>query len=220
MSNAITFRADLTDDPEFITIVERIAVRLFKQGNCEEVFLIEIKNWFDHKWLKFSGIGRVPFRHIFASQSQVALDEFYQEKITFPPFTPNRILRQQWHPAKNLRRKVPVHDTNRLREHSSWNLQRRVTDYANSALFVWFSSGTKANDRGSLLVYQVHDGSVSAWYASFRKAGDWVLHRTKEISREAVESLMATIPELNAAPLIGGPTRIRASRKPRKSRHR
>src|SRR4051812_20614348 len=207
-------KSDLTDDPEFIALIERIAVTSFKQRDYEEVFIIEIKNWFDHKWLKFSGIGRVSFRKIFDSQAQVALDEFFQEKITFPPFTPNRILHQQWFPAKALRRRAPVHNIKR-REHSSWNLQRRVADFAKSAVFVWFSSGTKANDRGSLMVYNVHAGSVSAWYASLRKAADWVLHQTKEISREAVESLMAANPERNATP-SGGPTRIRETREPRK----
>src|SRR5260370_1315284 len=133
MSSAI--RSDPTDDPEFIEIIERIAVHLFKQVGHDEVFLIEIKNWFDHKWLKFSGIGRVPFRHVLGSQPQVALDEFFQQKITFPPFTPNRVLRQQWHPAKEVKRSGRVHRTE-WREHSCWNLQRRVTQYAKSALFV------------------------------------------------------------------------------------
>jgi hypothetical protein len=183
-------KSDPTDDPEFIAIVERMATRLFRQGGYEEVFIIEIKNWFDHKWLKFSGIGRAPYHHILDSQPQVALDEFFQEKVTFPPFTPDRILRQQWHPVKDLKRSVPVHDTTR-RQHSSWNLQRRVTDYADLALFLWFSSGTKVNDRGSVMAYQVHSGSILAWYASFRKAPGWVLHQTKEISRESIEALMA-----------------------------
>jgi hypothetical protein len=197
MSSAI--RPDPTDDPDFIAIIERIAVRLFKQGDYEEVFIIEVKNWFDHKWLKFSGIGRVPFRHVLDSKPQVALDEFFQEKITFPPFTPNRILRQQWHPAKELNRNAPVHKTNR-REHSSWNLHRRVTQYARAALFVWFSSGTKRNDRGSLMVYAVHAGSVSAWYASFRKTNQWALDRTKDVPRDEIASLMATTAEADTAP--------------------
>src|ERR1041385_3563398 len=146
MSGAI--RSDSTDDPEFIELVERIAAHTFKRGKYDEVFIVAIKNWFDHKWLKFSGIGRVPFDSVRDSHPQVALDEFWQEKITLPPFTPNRVLRQQWHPAKELRRPRPVHDTEN-REHSCWNLQRRVAQYASSALFVWFSSGTKRNDRGS-----------------------------------------------------------------------
>ena len=57
-----SIRLDPTDDPEFVAIIERIAVKTFKQGDYEEAFIIEIKNWFDHKWLKFSGIGRVPFQ--------------------------------------------------------------------------------------------------------------------------------------------------------------
>ena len=40
---------------DFIAIIQRIAARLFKQGDYEEVFIIEVKNRFDHKWLKFSG---------------------------------------------------------------------------------------------------------------------------------------------------------------------
>jgi len=199
-------RSDPTDDPEFIALIERIAARVFNRGNYEEVFIIEIKNWFDHKWLKFSGIGRVPFRNILDSQPQVVLDEFFQEKITFPPFTPNRILRQQRHHWGELKPRYHVHDTNQ-RQHSSWNLQKRVTEYATSAVFVWFSSATKSNDRGSLMVYEVHAKSVSAWYVSFRKAAGWILDRTKGIPREKVESLMEPAAEPDASPNGGPATR-------------
>lgn len=197
MSN--TIKSDPTDDPDFVAMVERIAVGLFKQSDCDEVFIVEIKNWFDHKWLKFSGIGRVPFDHPLASHPQVALDAFFRKKITFPPFTPNRILRQQWHPVDPaMERRFPVHNTN-LRQQSCRNLQRRVVQHATSALFVWFSSGTKTNDRGSLMVYQVQHGGVSTWYASFRRTSDWVLDRTKEISKDAVESLMAARSQSSAS---------------------
>lgn len=216
MSSSI--RSDPTDDPEFVALIERIAVRSFKQGDYAEVFIIEIKNWFDHKWLKFSGIGRVPFDGIRDDHPQVVLDEFFQDKITFPPFTPNRILRQQWHPAHQAKPKYMPYST-KHREHSSWNLQRRVTQYAHSELFVWFSSGTKANDQGSLMLYQIHAGLVSAWYASFRKAAGWALHLTKGISREAVESLMEKIAEPGAAPNDDLRRRLE-NRELRKGRHR
>jgi hypothetical protein len=48
------------------------------------------------------------------------------------------------------------------------------------------------------MVYQVHAGSVVAWYASFRKTAGWVLHLTKGIPRDAVESLMEMTAELGA----------------------
>src|SRR5262245_4431053 len=131
---------------------------------------------------------------------------FFQGKLTFPPFTPNRILRQQRHHwGGELKPRYPVHDTQR-RQHSSWNLQKRVAQYATSAVFVWFSSATKSNDRGSLMVYEVHAKSVSAWYVSFRKATRWILDRTKGIPRERVESLMEQAAEPGAPPNDGPAT--------------
>jgi hypothetical protein len=179
-----------SDDPDFIALINRIAVKLFEQNGIDEVFIIEIKNWFDHKWLKFSGIGRVPFNDPRDSHPQVALDEFWQEKLTFPPFTPNRVLQQQWHPTAAAQKTKSFIHRRDYRQHSCWNLQRRVAQFANSALFIWFSSGTKNNDRGSLMVYQVQTGASSCWYASFQKTAGWVLNRTKEIPRGAVEKLM------------------------------
>ncbi len=188
---SITINPSPTDDPSFVALVEHVVARLDEYYELDEVFIIEIKNWFDHKWLKFSGIGRVPFDHFASGHSQTALDEFSQDKITFPPFTPNRIL-SQWiwtHGASERRR--PVH--RRKFQHSSWNLHKRVSQFASSALFVWFSSGTLSNDRASLMVYKVDGKAVDAWYASLRKAAGWKLDRTKCIEREAVERLMGTV---------------------------
>src|SRR5438105_4287125 len=80
---SITIRPNKTDDPAFVALIERIVADLEEDYDPEEVFIIEIKNWFDHKWLKFSGIGRVPYAHFDSRHSQTALDEFSQEKITF-----------------------------------------------------------------------------------------------------------------------------------------
>ena len=63
----------------------------------EELWIIQIDNWFDHKWLRFSGMGGVasPFRvgGLVTPYDSVKV-EFYQDKVTFPPFTPNRVLGQ------------------------------------------------------------------------------------------------------------------------------
>jgi hypothetical protein len=187
----ISITTDDSDDPVFIGMIERTVVRLDQDHDPDELFVIKIKNWFDHKWLKFSGIGRVRFERL-DSKPQVALAPIFRDKITFPPFTPNRVLLQQcWGYGAGKPRRA-VHRTLR-REHSSWNLQRRVTQFAKSALFVWFSSGTKPNDRGSLMVYQVKDEEVEAWYASFKKTDTWTLDRTKGVSQEAIESLAQAI---------------------------
>jgi hypothetical protein len=131
----------------------------------------------------------VPFTHSSDNHPQVALDEFWNDKVTFPPFTPNRILRQQWYSLASGKKRRRTPHPRRLRS-SSANLHRRVADYANAALFVWFSSGTKFNDRGCVMVYRVLDEEVSAWYASFRKNKTWMLDRTKEISRGEMEAII------------------------------
>ena len=55
--------------------------------------IIQIDNWFDQKWLGFSGYG--------LATSGIPLDRFdtvkvevYGDKLTFSPFTPNRVLGQ------------------------------------------------------------------------------------------------------------------------------
>lgn len=185
---SITVNVDPSDDLAFIALMNRLVVRLDWNFDPEEVFIIEIKNWFDHKWLKFSGIGRVPFDSFCDSHPQVALDEFYQEKVTFPPFTPNRILHEQWWAYDTSKRRHSVHRKKR-RQHSSRNLHRRATQFAHSALFVWYSSGTRDNDRGSVMAYRVQTDHVQTWYASLTKSGDWRLDRTKGIDRDVVELL-------------------------------
>ncbi len=74
------------DDPQFIKLVNQVLLRLLQQHAPAEAFVIRINKWFDHKWLDFSGIGRVKFDG--GLMIEVALDEFRQDQTTFPPFTP------------------------------------------------------------------------------------------------------------------------------------
>jgi hypothetical protein len=49
------------DASEFLALVTRAVSGELEAEPVQEVFMIRIDNWFDHKWLNFSGIGRVPF---------------------------------------------------------------------------------------------------------------------------------------------------------------
>src|SRR5262249_40323962 len=136
-----------------------------------ELWVIQIDNWFDHKWLQFSGVGIVEFQfHGLMNRFDAALDEFYREKLTFPPFTPNRVL-GQWSyvrsgagyteaPLPNL-----PHATEKRR--SELNLQRRVQDFSQSACFVWYSSNTRLNGKGSVMVYRTEVQKIENWFAAF-----------------------------------------------------
>ena len=66
--------------------------------------------------------------------------ESYQEKVTFPPFTPNRVS-SQWSYVRlgddYLESPPPVLPHNTERQHSETNLRRRIQDFSRSACFVW-----------------------------------------------------------------------------------
>lgn len=202
---SITIDPDPSDDPAFVGLVEKVVRNLDTEFHPKEFLVIEIKNWFDHKWLKFSGRTTVAFPErgvdlprTGACRIESALEESFREKITFPPFNPSRVIREQrWAYDTSAKRHL-VH--RKRRRHSSCNLQRRVTGFAQSAVFAWFSSGTQANEQGSLMVDRVGKGVVETWYASLKKADSWRANRTKGISTDAFEALIRTTAEQSAVP--------------------
>src|SRR5262245_44354754 len=130
------------DDSAFVHLVAVTFNRILRQTKPREAWIIKVDNWFDKKWLNFSGIGTVHFPHWGRFAPEAALDEFSQHHTTFPPFTPNRVLRQSYFtrtPDGDYLRgiaKRPVHQ--RLRQPSAANLHRRVSDFTESAVFAWY----------------------------------------------------------------------------------
>jgi hypothetical protein len=182
-----------TDDPYFIGLLNALVKGLASQKGPDEMWVIKIDNWFDHKWLRFSGIGVVDFNWGGLNRFEAALDEFYQDKVTFPPFNPNRIV-GQWsfsrvgdHYVESPLPEVP----HRLeKQPSEANLFRRVQNFSRSACFVWYSGNTVANGSGSVMVYELSTDRVDCWFASFNRREEWKLQATKGASREDVEQLL------------------------------
>jgi hypothetical protein len=178
------------DDPQFVELVSRMISGIVTDKFPEEIFVTHIDNWFDHKWLNFSGIGRVGF---FGTYRDTALDPSWQDKITFPPFSPKRIIEKYYTKRDETGDFPPLVKSHYL--HPKWrassceNLHKRVADYADSALFVWFSSNTNSNGRGSIMVYEAR-GGVYTWYISLSKSEEWGVVNTKGITREQFQSLI------------------------------
>jgi hypothetical protein len=191
------FQLAQNDDPEFVDLVRGVISGYLTEGCPNEVFVIRIDNWFDHKWLGFSGKGRVGFGFFgnFLIDMDTALDEFRQDKVTLPPFSPKRVIEEYrflrddsgaYSPGNPL---PYVHE--RKLASSSQNLHKRIVDRVDSAILVWFSSNTKANLRGSIMVYEVKGGEVHSWYSGLAKQEDeWRVMQTKGITREQVHSLL------------------------------
>ena len=182
------------DDSTFLHLIDGTFSGILHHRKPREAWIIKVDNWFDKKWLNFSGIGIVHFPNWGILAPEAALDEFSQDHVTFPPFTPNRVLEQSYfartpdgdYVRQNARR--TVHQG--LRQSSAANLQRRVSDFSDSAVFAWYSSNTLASGRGTLMVYCVSESVVETWFAAFKRAPDWRLELVAGISRDEVQDLM------------------------------
>lgn len=166
------------DAPEFIQLINKLNATLIFQYGINELKYIRVKNWFDHKWLNFSGRAVVPFEG--GSFFEAALENKWQEKITVPPFHPNRILSEISVIRDGVDNKT-LKDALHTYKSSNNNLHNRITQYSQSGLFIWYSSNTKTNDRGSLMVYRVQDSAIETFYVSFENKDGWVATRTKGI---------------------------------------
>ncbi len=184
--------AGKTDDPGFVALLNSLLRGLLSQRAPEELWIIQIDNWFDHKWLGFSGMGAVA-SNIPIDRYDTVKAESYQEKLTFPPFTPNRVVAQfSYVRVGNDYVEAPLpalpHSTERKR--SEMNLRRRVENFGRSAYFVWYSANTLANGKGSVMVYSVAADPPECWFAGFNRQKGWKVQATKGVNRHDLEQLL------------------------------
>ena len=187
------------DDPAFLAAVDRIIGSCVREEAPHAVHVIHVNNWFGPKWLGFSGKGRVGF-FCGCVTPDTALDEFRREQLTFPPFAPNRVVAEYYfcRTGRNTyeEQAPPRRVHRRVRERSAENLNRRVTAFAPSAHFFWYSSGTAGSDRGCLMAYATRNGvALVPWYASLRcNAEGWALDRVTGIDFGEVQRHAAVTP--------------------------
>ena len=181
-----------TDDPGFIALLNSLVQGLISNRAPEELWIIQIDNWFDHKWLGFSGMGAVA-SNIPIDRYDTVKAESYQEKLTFPPFTPNRVVEQFSYVRvgnEYAESPLPVLPHGTARKRSETNLRRRVEDFSRSACFVWYSANTLANGRGSVMVYNVASDRPDRWFAAFSREQGWKVRATKGLSQDDLQQLL------------------------------
>ena len=76
------------DDPDFVTLTGRITRALASEFSPKQVVVVRIDNWFDRKWLAFSGI-------VFSGVGR------WNEELTVPPFNANRVLEERHYQDSN-----------------------------------------------------------------------------------------------------------------------
>ncbi len=158
-----------SDDPSFVQLIAKILDSVVSQYSPEILTVIQIDNWFDHKWLNFSGkvLGALGV---------------WKSELTLPPFHPNRVISQATSRLTDGQYQQfeapPLH----VLQQSDENLNRKVRCQTKSGVFAWWSGNTLANGRGSLMVYAEIEDQPSTWFLGFQRNGKWKISKKNGIA--------------------------------------
>ena len=131
------------DSAEFMKKVQALVVGVARDYEPARLYVIRIDNWFGPKWVHFAGKVSVG-KHFYAGIHKVTLH--------VPPFVPHRVVAERVFAGPNYGKTVarpPLH----IECASMLALTRRIADIDRDAAFVWFSSESEVQKRGSVMVY-------------------------------------------------------------------
>ncbi len=156
------------DDAAFLSLVQSIVNGAVVALQVREVYLVQVDNWFDHKWLGWWGRA--------------------VEELRIPPFSPNRVLsekyyiwdesRAEWMPGDHKR---PLHCAERR-----W-IAQPIDRFSKSAAFIWYSGNTVTNRAGSMMLYRSGAEGYS-WYVSFTKDKHWKVDEGRQVTRRELKT--------------------------------
>ena len=150
-----------------------------KLTNPEDIYFVYIDNWFDSKWLGFSG--------------KVLGAAGKWKGNTIPPFNRNRISG-----GSHLRLANGIYERieDNLAIHQNWsssdNLNNKLSRHSKNGLFAWIGENNKINEFGSLMVYNHQENEENwQWYASFKQKteDEWFIHKSVGLNKKEILDL-------------------------------
>lgn len=149
------------DSAEIMKKVQALVVGVARDYKPARLYVIRIDNWFGPKWMHFAGK--------FTAGKGAAIG-VHKVTLHVPPFVPHRVVAERVFVGPNYEEIVrpPLH----IECASSDALQRRIADIDKDAAFVWFSSESKVQKRGSIMVYlSVASSPLASRRKGLRRAG-------------------------------------------------
>jgi hypothetical protein len=179
------------DSGEFMRKVQALVVGVARDYEPARLYVVRIDNWFGPKWMHFAGK--------FTAGKGFAIG-VHKTTLHVPPFVPHRAVAERVFAGPNFNEvviKPPLH----IECTSELALTRRITDVDKEAAFVWFSSKSEVQKRGSIMVYlpaasaptaSRRDGPrrTGAFYIGFsQREGGWEPAMLRGVSRREVDHL-------------------------------
>lgn len=149
------------DNSEFIANVNTITHNLISKWNPKELFITRVDNWFDNKWLNFSGT----IMHAIS---------VWKGETTIPPFHPNRIeYSKRFRKENGIFNELMITKPLHIYQESESNLKRKIIDFSKNGLFIWYSGNSKLNNKGVLMCYYVIDNDCYTFYTTLNGEINW-----------------------------------------------
>lgn len=183
---AISLAACETDDPEYLARITALLAGITAGRDFRKLHLVQLDNWFDYKWLGFSG----------EVEGSVGVWQS-GDRLTIPAFHPNRVVTQRdftrEDPGAELEESATTKQLH-IKQPSVRNLQRHVEIVAGRAAILWYTGRTLSNGRGAAMAYLPREEGYETWYASLVRKDGWVVDKTKQISKAAFAELSSPRP--------------------------
>jgi len=182
------------DDQKFISQLLDLIEEYHRQAESRDIFLIKVDNWFDHKGLGYAGKSKIGINNGLEQIDSIIRPTWkFENDVTIPSFNPNRIFEEHHFLYKNNKILLKENVSNFVhpKEHKKGLkvLNNKIIDFSSSGLFVWFSSNTIINRKGSMMLYRISDEKVTGWYASFIFKEKWKVNKVKNMDRDTIINL-------------------------------
>ena len=137
------------DSAEFIEKARAIAIGVAQEYEPARLYVIRIDNWFGPKWMHFAGkytVGNLPHS---GPSSAIGV---HKARLHVPPFVPHRVIAERVFVGPDYEETIAATQLH-IEIPSKNALRRRIADIDKEAAFLWFSGGSEAQKRGSVMVY-------------------------------------------------------------------
>jgi hypothetical protein len=173
------------DNPDYIRNVERIFNNRISKWTPKDLYVTRIDNWFDEKWVKFSG----------TIMHEISIHKLVD--ITVPPFHPNRVEKSDFYrKANGAYGKQKVGKRLHIIQESTNNLKRKISDFSDNGLFLWYSGNTMTNKKGSLMGYFVMEEDCFTFYLTLTMDKNWNAEKAIGLRKKEIQTILD--PKLSA----------------------
>jgi hypothetical protein len=156
------FDASANDDEHFMSIVRSVIESSLNKCSPDSLKVIRIDNWFGQRWRGFAGktLGALGVGG---------------GRLRIPPFVPSRVESEgSWKRSEDIYSREAAFTPLHQRIRSEQNLNRYFDLHCPETIAIWFSSQSKTNGRGSIMVYSdIGMKSTASWYVELTGANSW-----------------------------------------------